>query len=257
MTQNADIAVKLQGVSFAYNANNGADHTPLYAGFDLSIRRGGITAIMGASGSGKSTLGKILGGELWASSGTVDWTQELGAERDHFYVDQNPKNVFSPYRTVRKNIAYAPRKHKLSKAEINVLVDKLLTDFKLTTVADKFPLFTSGGQQSRLALARVLSWKPKCIILDEYLSNLDPNTRALVIAYLHQLAAERSVTIIFITHSMSEALTLADRCIVLGKQPVNILADIPINLPHPRNEETPGYEEAEDTLIKALRHGLL
>ena len=255
MIVNSDIAVELRGVSFTYNGVDEAEHTSLYDGFDLNIRRGCITAIMGASGSGKSTLGKLLGGELTATNGAVSWSPELASELDHFYIDQDPKKVFFPRQTVRENIAYPPRKRKLT--ETNGWVDKLLGDFKLTPLADRYPLFTSGGQQSRLALARVLSWKPKCIILDEYLSSLDVNTRELVIANLHQLAAQHSMTIIVITHNLTEALKLADRCLIIGKKPVSVLTDIPINLPHPRNEETPGYQAAEDALINALRHGLL
>ena len=255
MNNSSDIAVQLRGVTFAYNGDSEIDHSPLYGGFDLDIRRGSITAVMGASGSGKSTLGKLLGGELASSSGSVSWAQELTSELDHFYIDQDPKKVFFPRQTVRENVAYPPKKRKLN--GINAWVDQLLNDFKLTPLADRYPLFTSGGQQSRLALARVLSWKPKCVILDEYLSSLDVNTRELVINNLHRLAAQHGMTIILITHNMTEALKLADRCVILGEKPVRILADININLPHPRTEQTPGFETAENELINALRHGIL
>jgi ABC-type nitrate/sulfonate/bicarbonate transport system ATPase subunit len=255
MNTSSDIAVQLCGVSFAYNGDGDIDDSPLYDGFDLEMQRGSITAIMGASGSGKSTLGKLLGGELASSSGTVSWARELAPELDHFYIDQDPKKVFFPQQTVRENIAYPPRKRKLN--EINGWVDKLLAEFRLTSIASRYPLFTSGGQQSRLALARVLSWKPKCVILDEYLSSLDVNTRELVIANLHRMAAQHGTTIILITHNLTEALKLADLCVILGEKPVKILADISIELPHPRNEQTPGYEAAEDALINALRHGIL
>lgn len=255
MTANGDIAVQLRGVSFTYNGDSEMDHAPLYDGFDLDIQRGKITAIMGASGSGKSTLGKLLGGELTAANGGTSWTQELTSELDHFYIDQDPKKVFFPRQTVRQNVAYPPKKR--NNGDVNGWVDKILDDFRLTPVANRYPLFTSGGQQSRLALARVLSWKPKCVILDEYLSSLDVKTRELVIANLQQLAALQGMTIILITHNLTEALKLADRCVILGQKPVKILADIPIDLPHPRNEQTPGYEAAEDALINALRHGIL
>jgi NitT/TauT family transport system ATP-binding protein len=247
----------LRGASFDYNGDNEAGLIPLYRGFDLSVRRGRITAFMGASGSGKSTLGKLLGGELEAADGTVEWNDELASALDHFYIDQDPKKVFFPRQTVRENVAYPPRKRRREIPETNGWVDKVLDDFKLMPVADRFPLFTSGGQQSRLALARVLSWRPKCIILDEYLSSLDVNTRELVIGNLHQMAAQHGMTIILITHNLTEALKLADRCIILGNRPVSVMADIPIDLPHPRNEQTPGYEAAEDALINTLRHGLL
>ena len=193
MQANSDTAVELHNVSFTYNGVDEAEHISLYDGFDLHIRRGCVTAIMGASGSGKSTLGKLLGGELIATNGAVSWSPELTSELDHFYIDQDPKKVFFPRQTVRENVAYPPRKRKLN--QTNGWVDKLLDDFKLTPLADRYPLFTSGGQQSRLALARVLSWKPKCIILDEYLSSLDVNTRELVIANLHQLAADFTTSV--------------------------------------------------------------
>lgn len=255
MTSVDDIAVQLRNVTFAYNGDSEIDHSPLYGGFDLDIHRGSITAIMGASGSGKSTLGKLLGGELVSSKGSVKWADELVSELDHFYIDQDPKKVFFPRQTVRENVAYPPKKRKLN--GINGWVDQLLNDFKLTPIADRYPLFTSGGQQSRLALARVLSWKPKCVILDEYLSSLDVHTRELVINNLHRLAAQSGMTIILITHNMTEALKLADRCVILGEKPVRILSDISINLPHPRSEQTPGFEAAENALINALRHGIL
>ncbi|HVX91034.1 MAG TPA: ATP-binding cassette domain-containing protein [Candidatus Paceibacterota bacterium] len=251
-----EAAVEIKDVSFSYDGEND-DHAPLYKDFDLVIGRARVTAIMGASGSGKSTLGKLLGGELASYHGTVTWSQQLASELDHFYIDQDPKKVFFPRQTVRENISYPARKRRHAPDSIDAWVDRLLTDFKLTAVAERFPLFTSGGQQSRLALARVLSWRPQAVILDEYLSSLDVNTRQLVITNLHQIVAKEGTTIVLITHNLTEALKLADRCIILGKKPVSILADIAIDLPHPRDESTPGYQDAENALINILRHGIL
>ena len=255
-TELTETAVGLSDIAFSY-AGRDDERGPLYDAFNLRIQRGRVTAIMGASGSGKSTLGKLLGGELQADRGTVHWIGELASELDHFYIDQDPKKVFYPRQTVRENVAYPPKKRRRQLRDMVGWVDKLLADFKLTAVADRFPLFTSGGQQSRLALARVLAWKPKCVILDEYLSSLDVNTRELVIANLHELVAQQGMTIILITHNLTEALRLADRCLILGTSPVAVLADIEINLPHPRSQLTPGYQSAENSLIDALRHGLL
>ncbi len=255
MNADSNNAVELRGISFSYNGDSDIEQSLLYDAFNLNIQRGKVTAIMGASGSGKSTLGKLLGGELSSRKGTISWSDDLNLELDHFYIDQDPKKVFFPRQTVRENVSYPPRKRRMG--DLNGYVDGLLARFKLAQVADQFPLFTSGGQQSRLALARVLSWKPKCVILDEYLSSLDVNTRELVIANLHELASTQGITIILITHNLTEALKLADRCVILGDRPVKIVADIEINLPHPRNEQTPGYESAEEALINTLRHGLL
>lgn len=257
MPPNTESAVELRDISFAYDGADEEVSGLLYDRFSLSIRRGEITEIMGASGSGKSTLGKLLGGEILPNSGSIVWADALAADLDHYYMDQKPEKVFYPSQTVRKNLSYAPKTRGLFNGKLDSWVDQLLNDFRLTALSDRHPFFTSGGQQSRIALARVLSWKPKAIILDEYLRSLDPNTRDWVIRKLQHFAAAERMTIIAITHDMTEALRFADRCIIIGGQPVKVLADISMRLPHPRDERAPEYRAAQEALFEAVRHGYL
>src|SRR5687768_2148225 len=113
-----ELAVEVRDICFTYSGADEELSGLLYDRFSLSLRRGGITAIMGDSGSGKSTLGKLLGGELLPSSGSVVWADDLTAERDHFYIDQEPQKVFWPWQTDRRNLLFVPKKLGLFNGEL-------------------------------------------------------------------------------------------------------------------------------------------
>ena len=243
-------ALHIRNLCYSFRQNGAVNK--LYDSFTLSIEHGKVTALMGASGSGKSTLGKILGGELQAEG--IEWSAEFSAERDRFYVDQDPKRVLFPHQTVRENLRYVF--DRIGKQGSSQAIDKLLHQFGLEKRATSYPKDLSGGERSRLALARILAWEPKAVILDECLSGLDMNTKEIILKCLEDRAVTGEFTIIFITHTVHEVMRLANRCIILGDTPVAVIHDLEIPLALPRNDTSPKYVEIQDQLMSLLRNQL-
>ena len=243
-------ALKVKKLYFSYNGSAVA----LYEDFSLVIEKEKVTAIMGPSGCGKSTLGKIIGEQLTPQGGEIVWDDFFEAPFDRFYVDQDPHKVIFPQQKVEKNVRHPLElERKNSEELIDAKVGDTLSNFGLEALADQFPKDLSGGEKSRLALARVLAREPKAIILDECLSGLDLHTRDIILKILEDRAGSEGATTVFITHTVNEVLRIAHRCIVLGKHPVEVIADFSIPLPIPRDESSKEYAAFLDKLIAILK----
>jgi NitT/TauT family transport system ATP-binding protein len=227
MTNLNGMAVKLQNLSFAYPGYNGKAR-PVYQGLSLGIQRQKITALMGASGAGKSTLGKLLSGELIPREGNIQWDEEFKSARDRFYLDQDPAGVYSPWRTVEANVREPLKVLGWPKERLSEWSSEILSKFDLESFVDRFPKHLSGGQKSRLALARVFAWRPKAVILDEYLADLDTVTRHRVMQILRDLVTSQAITVILISHATTDVAVVADRCLVFGGSPAHVIADIDV-----------------------------
>jgi|GEM_PF-1645739 len=230
---------------------------PLYDGFDLDIAAGTVVALMGGSGSGKSTLAKLLVKDYPLVTGAIAWRKDFSAPHEVIYTDQHALNSVFPWQTVRANIEWPLRTQRWPYYKRLRQVVRLLKIFGLKHRAKAFPKALSGGELQRLAIARCISWCPRCLILDESLSALDRNTRAGIITALRKIRDEDNMTVILITHYLTDVLALADRCVALGGLPVRVLGDFPISLPHPRDETSAEYQAAQEPLIEKLRHGHL
>lgn len=220
-------AVNLNDVSFAYAGYDGK-LTPVYEGLTVGIERRRVTALMGASGAGKSTLGKLLAGNLMPRAGSVKWSPDFVDKRDRFYLDQDPAGVYSPWLSVEANVREPLKVLGWPKNRISSWSDEVLSKFELKRLVDRFPKQLSGGQQSRLALARVLAWRPKAVILDEYLADLDTVTRQRVIRILRDFVESEGMTVILISHATTDVALVADRCLVFGGSPAHVIADIDV-----------------------------
>lgn len=219
--------IAFRDVSFSYDLHDGA-LVPVLHSLTTHFRLGEVTAVMGASGSGKSTLGKLLSGQMTPLTGDISLPDTLLAERDRFYIDQNPDKVVFPWLTVIENLRQPLKSLGWTEPAIRSRVEELLEDFELGPHASRFPLFLSGGQKSRLALARALSWKPRCVILDEYLADLDLVTKERIITVLRKHVTCWGITVLLITHDPSDVAALSDRCLVLSSRPGGIASDIDI-----------------------------
>ena len=250
-------ALEVQHLSFSYKEGRAERPITLYRDFSLSIAAGSIVAVMGPSGSGKSTFARALIGDFPIDPGVISWREDFRETYHVSYVDQSFDHTVHPWRRTRQNIDWTLRKRRWAHAERATRVEALLNAFGLSELAHSFPKQLSGGERQRLAVANGLSWRPRCLILDESLNALDSNTKRSIITALRSLATEDGMTVILITHILSDTLALADRCILLGKRPVEILGDFQISLPHPRDENSPEYREAQEPLIEVLRHGYL
>jgi NitT/TauT family transport system ATP-binding protein len=253
-------AVRMQGVHFAYCTTVDAkpgETGQLYTGFNLAIEQGTIVSLMGASGCGKSTLGKILAGIIRPTAGRIEWSPQFKKKSDVVYIDQHPMNSVFPWQSVRRNLEYPLEKLGWGEEESHARIAYLVSLFHLDGLLDTFPAQISGGELQRLALARCLSWKPELVILDEPFSALDRNVKSEIIGALHELAASDGMTLVLITHNISDALAVGTRCIVIGERPVRIISDLEFTTPYPREEGTADYDKMQQMLISGIRDGLV
>lgn len=213
----ANSVITLDNVSFRYpDAGRNA-----LSGVSLSIEAGSFIAVLGHNGSGKSTLAKLLNAILVPTEGTVtvkgmDTRSEenlLNVRRTVGMVFQNPDNQIVAS-VVEDDVAFAPENLGVSPAEIRRRVDEALKRVGMYEFRNNAPHLLSGGQKQRVAIAGVLAMKPDVIILDESTAMLDPSGRREVMNTVHRLNREEGISVVIITHYMSEAAT-ADYMIVM------------------------------------------
>jgi NitT/TauT family transport system ATP-binding protein len=223
----ADIAVSFPGV-------RSARLTALDA-VNLTIEPGELVALIGANGSGKSTLLRVVAGLLAPDRGRValDGRPIDGPDPRIGLVFQEPRLL--PWRSTAANVEYPLELAGVPRAARQVTVDALLRTVGLGGAAAQIPSQLSGGMRQRAALARTLALDPDVLLLDEPFSALDELTRERLNLELLALAARRPTTILLVTHSVQEAIFLADRVVVLGQRPGHVIADVLIDLPRPRS----------------------
>ena len=194
------------------------DATTIIQGVSLDILHGEFVALVGPSGSGKSTLLRMIAGLETASSGEI----EIGGRvvndvapkhRDIAMVFQN--YALYPHMTVAQNLAFALRMRGMKKDEIERRVAETAEALNLTTLLERYPKQLSGGQRQRVATGRAIVRDPQVFLFDEPLSNLDAKLRVQVRAELRQLHRRLGVTSIYVTHDQVEAMTMADKIVVL------------------------------------------
>jgi NitT/TauT family transport system ATP-binding protein len=211
------------------------DRVTVLDGVDLSIRKGEFITLVGPSGSGKSVLLDIIGGLTQATGGNV----ELDGKR---ITRPDPKTgyVFQqyalfPWRTALANIEYALEVRGVGKAERTATARHLLSLFGLAGFEDRFPNQLSGGMQQRVAIARALASNPEVLLMDEPFAALDQQTRELLQGELLRIWGNIKTTVIFVTHSIDEAIFLADRVVVMTARPGTVKEIIDVGLPRPRD----------------------
>lgn len=195
------------------------DRSAALSELTLTVKRGEFVALLGPSGSGKSTALNCIAGLLPLSGGTISLddrrVDHLPPEQRGFgMVFQN--YALFPHLTVRGNIAFGLKMRKVGKAEITRRVDAALALVQLSEHAEKQPGQLSGGQQQRVAIARAVVVEPPIVLMDEPLSNLDAKLRHEMRAEVRRLHQELGLTTIYVTHDQEEALSLADRLVVLS-----------------------------------------
>ncbi|MEE9609856.1 MAG: ABC transporter ATP-binding protein [Desulfatiglandales bacterium] len=185
---------------------------------DLSVERGELVCLLGPSGCGKTTTLRMIAGFEIPTKGRIiiqgkDVTDIAPNKRNTGMVFQS--YALFPHMTVFKNMAYGLKNHKVPKDEIKTRVRKTLEMLELTKLEERYPRQLSGGQQQRVALARVLVIQPKIMLFDEPLSNLDAKLRLQMRVEIRNLQKKVGITSIFVTHDQEEALTIADRVVVM------------------------------------------
>ncbi|WP_169166699.1 ABC transporter ATP-binding protein [Cellulomonas taurus] len=207
--------VRIAGLGKQYPSRSGTPVAAM-ADVDLTIPAGEFVCVVGASGCGKSTLLRILAGFEEATAGTVEVAgmPVTGPDPERGVVFQD-YGLF-PWLTVRENIAYGPRQARLQGSVVRERTDRFLDAVGLTRFADRFPSELSGGMQQRVAIARVLANDPSLLLMDEPFGALDALTRSSLQGELSRIHRETGTTVVFITHSIEEAVFLADRVVVMA-----------------------------------------
>ena len=201
----------------------------------FSVDEGEFVAVVGPSGCGKSTLLKILAGILPASSGDARLRGTLidGPRRDIGVVFQSP--VLFPWRTVLDNVLLPVDVQRLDRPRYARVGLDLLNLVGLRGFDHRYPWELSGGMQQRVAITRALVHDPAMLLMDEPFGALDAMTREHMNVELQRIWLERKKTVLFITHSIPEAVFLADRVLVMTPRPGRLMDDVRVDIPRPRN----------------------
>ncbi|MVX66415.1 ABC transporter ATP-binding protein [Clostridium chromiireducens] len=202
--------------------------------FSLSIGKGEFIAIVGPSGCGKSTLLDIISGIVKAESGSISIDGKVvnGPALDRGFVMQG--YALFPWRTIRKNVEFGLELKKVPKKERNKISDEFIELIGLKGFENRYPHELSGGMKQRVAIARSLAYDPEVLLMDEPFAAVDAQTRETLQDELMRIWDKTNKTIIFVTHSIEEAVLLADRVVVMTKNPGTIKEIVNIDLPRPR-----------------------
>jgi NitT/TauT family transport system ATP-binding protein len=227
---------------------------------DLEIQPGEFVSLIGPSGCGKSTLLRVVGDLIQPSSGTVEVNGKTAAQarasRDYGIVFQD--SVLFEWRTVAKNIGLPLELAGWNRERRSERVREMLDLVELTGFESHHPWQLSGGMQQRVSIARALSFSPALLLMDEPFGALDEMTRERLNAELLRIWAETGSTVIFVTHSISEAVFLSTRVVVMSPRPGRIAGIVDIDLPQPRTVDTreePRFFELVTEVREALHAG--
>ena len=238
-----NVLIRAHGLSKTYVAKSGPDVHALDP-IDLDIKDGEFVSVVGPSGCGKSTLLRILAGLDPQTEGDLilDGTPVVGPSNEVGVVFQAANLL--PWLTVRENIRLPLRvggRHAAAEARI----DSLLEIAGLADFGERYPYELSGGMQQRAGICRALVRDPRILLMDEPFGALDALTRERMNAELQRIWQSSGKTVLLITHSISEAIFLADRVVVMSARPGRILRELAVPIPRPRSFDTivsaPGY----------------
>jgi NitT/TauT family transport system ATP-binding protein len=257
-------AIEVTGVARVYTRAGGAPLTAL-DDINLSIAAGSFVSVIGPSGCGKSTLLRVVAGLEPMDRGTVSvcgLTPEGAARGKKLgLVPQTP--ALLPWLSVLKNVTLpskvnrsASRRRRAEGAPDGPEMEELLRKAGLHDVMHKLPSQLSGGMQQRTAIVRAFGLRPDVLLMDEPFSALDEFTRESLQEQLLDLWGETKATVLFVTHSVSEAVRLSDRIVVMAPRPGRITEVIDIDLPRPRGQsllKTPEFHHYEDLVRDSLR----
>lgn len=227
--------LRINHVSKHFPQNNAATPTVVLDNIELTIENGQFVSLLGPSGCGKSTLLSMIAGLQKPTSGTI----YLGDEKitkpgpNKGVVFQEP--ALFPWLNVRENVMFPLRK-RLGKKDRAEIAEQFLQKVQLRKFPDHYPHELSGGMQQRVSIARVLAMDPQLLLMDEPFGALDEQTRNILQAELETIWLETKKMIIFVTHSIREAVKLSDRILIMGARPGSIIADFAVNLERPRKQ---------------------
>jgi NitT/TauT family transport system ATP-binding protein len=222
---------------------------------DLDIPRGQFCCIVGPSGCGKSTLLRLIAGLAPPTAGSVELSIEAASNRPSAIVFQD-YGIF-PWKSVVDNVALGLQLQGSTRREARQQARSWCDRFGLGQFVDAFPRELSGGMRQRVAIARAMAAGPDVLLMDEPFAALDVQLRTLMQEELLRVWEADERTVVFVTHSLEEAIVLGDRVLVMSKRPGRVLADVQVPLPRPRQQvdvsESAAFWELRASLWELLR----
>jgi NitT/TauT family transport system ATP-binding protein len=205
--------------------------------FSYEIHKGEVVTLVGASGCGKTTLLNMVAGFLAPTSGSILLEDKpiIGIEPRCGMIFQS--YALFPWLTVRKNVEFGPKLNRIPKTVRREQAQQYIEMVGLEGFEDSYPGELSGGMRQRVALCRVLANKPDILLCDEPFAALDAMTRQVMQQELLKIVNESGQTVLFITHSIDEALILSDKVVVMSARPGRVKEVYEVDLPHPRKVE--------------------
>jgi NitT/TauT family transport system ATP-binding protein len=245
--------IQIKGMSKVFVARG----KPLVAveNIDLGVPAGQFLCIVGPSGCGKTTVLRIVAGLEKQSGGIVTLIEEDRSKRLNSMIFQE-QSIF-PWLTVRQNIAFGLQMRHVPKRDYRPVVDSYIEKVGLTRFADSYPHQLSGGMKQRVSIARAFANDPEILLMDEPFASLDEQNKLLLQEELLRIWDETRKTVLFITHSIDEALVLGDRVVVMSAHPGRIIDDVPVDFPRPRSvldvKSQPEFAELSRRIWGSLR----
>ncbi len=250
--------VRVSGVDKVFAL--GETVTTALSGIDLEIRRGEFVSLIGPSGCGKSTLLRLIGDLTQPSAGSITVNGKPAGrarvDRDYGIVFQAP--VLFDWRTVEENVRLPLELQGMGRAEREERISEMLALVELTDFRRHHPYQLSGGMQQRVAIARALAFSPSLLLMDEPFGALDEMTRERMNSEVLSIWQRTGITIVFVTHSIPEAVFLSSRVAVMSARPGRITHHVEVDLTRPRSVETREqrrYFELITAVREALRAG--
>jgi NitT/TauT family transport system ATP-binding protein len=249
-----DARVRIDGLSKHYDTEGGSVRALESVSFDVDD--GEFVCIVGPSGCGKTTLFRIIAGLEAATDGDVYLSGERveGPTSDMGVVFQE-YHLF-PWRTVRGNVAFGLEKQDVPETTRQKRVEELVELVGLEGFEESYPKALSGGMKQRVAIARALAADPALLLMDEPFGAVDAQTREMLQTELLEIWEQTGKTVLFVTHDVEEAIKLADRIVVMAKEPGRVDQTVEVDLPRPRSRSDPdfgGYYERVLDLIRGDR----
>jgi len=247
-------AISLRDVSMTFGAADQAVTALLR--LNLDIRQAEFVSLIGPSGCGKSTLLRLLGDLLAPTEGSITVNgktpRQARLSREYGIVFQQP--VLYEWRTVMQNVLLPLEVMRVKAEERRERAAALLRLVGLTEFAERYPWELSGGMQQRVSIARALSFRPSVLLMDEPFGALDEMTRERLNRELLNLWSETGTTIVFVTHSVAEAVFLSDRIVIMSPRPGRIEAVIDVDLARPRETEIRDVPHFFELIAEVRRH---
>jgi NitT/TauT family transport system ATP-binding protein len=236
--------IKIDSLRVSYDGR-----TPAIEDLDVAVAEGDFLAVLGPSGCGKSTLLHAMSGLIQPVAGTVDIggrriAKGMGDPPAIGYVFQDHRLL--PWRTVSQNISLVLQAGNVPREEHDARIDEYLSMLQIERFRNSWPMRLSGGQRQRVSIARALALNPAVVLMDEPFSTLDEVTARRMRQQLAEVWERHRQTIIFVTHSIREALFLSNRVLILTKAPARVLDVIEVDVARPRR-----YEDARLTQLEA------